>query len=104
MVYYQMPGRASVVGIGIERRIVYFARPGPANTQTTLELALDRARTLGLKHIVVASITGKGALRLAKMAEGGANGSVPIVTNPLNPASKKCEGIRLLRACCVNED
>lgn len=70
MVYYQMPGKASVAGIGIERRIVYFERPGPADTQRTLELALDRARELGLKHIVVASITGKGALRLARMAKG----------------------------------
>ncbi len=47
MVYYQMPGKASVVGIGIERRIVYFARPGPANTLVDLGKNLENVERIG---------------------------------------------------------
>jgi uncharacterized protein len=43
---------------------VYFAEKGPANTDTVIELALQRARELGIGHIVVASNSGETARKL----------------------------------------
>lgn len=59
---------------------VYFDKPGPQNTEKTLEVALKRAEELGIRHIVVASTTGKtGAAAVAKL--GGANRNVIVVTH-----------------------
>ena len=46
---------------------VYFERPGPENTDKTLELALKRARELGIKHVVVASTTGETGVKAAEV-------------------------------------
>jgi hypothetical protein len=60
--------------------VTYFEQPGPQNTERTLEVALDRARALGLGHVVVASDTGKSAR--AALAQFGADFEVVVVTNP----------------------
>ncbi len=44
-----------------EKKIVYFKKPGKENTETTLKLAFERARELGIKYIVVASSYGETA-------------------------------------------
>lgn len=48
----------------MEERIVYFEQPGKGNTETTLKLALERAKARGIKKIVLASTIGDTA-RLA---------------------------------------
>ena len=59
---------------------VYFAEPGPQNTDATLEAAFSRADELGLTRVVVASDTGKSARAvLARFASGF---QVTVVTNP----------------------
>lgn len=44
---------------------MYWPAKGPANTEVTLKLAVQRARELGISRIVVASCSGKTALLLA---------------------------------------
>jgi uncharacterized protein len=50
-----------------EAKILYFERPGPANTAEILNAAVERAVSLGVQHIVIASSTGATA-RLAMTA------------------------------------
>ncbi len=45
----------------------YFEKPGPANTETTLQAAQERAAELGIRQLVLASNTGKTALAAAEM-------------------------------------
>ncbi len=40
---------------------MYFEKPGRENTDKTVELAVNRAKDLGIRHIVVASNTGETA-------------------------------------------
>ncbi|MGC9318871.1 MAG: pyruvate kinase alpha/beta domain-containing protein [Armatimonadota bacterium] len=47
-----------------------FARPGPENTEATLEVAVERAGALGLGQMVVASSTGRTALEAARLFSG----------------------------------
>ncbi len=49
--------------------ITYFERPGPANTEATIELVKQRATELGLQHVVVATTTGRTALAVAEALE-----------------------------------
>jgi hypothetical protein len=44
-----------------EAKILYFERPGPANTTEILNAAVERAVQLGIRFIVVASSTGASA-------------------------------------------
>ncbi len=46
----------------IERRIVYFERPGYNNTMDTLRLAVERCEELGINYLVVASSSGETAM------------------------------------------
>ena len=48
----------------------YFERPGKENTVETLVAARDRAKTLGIRQIVVASTHGFTALEAARVFEG----------------------------------
>jgi len=48
----------------MEEKVVYFEEPGKANTETTLKLALERAKARGIKKVVMASTLGDTA-RLA---------------------------------------
>ncbi|HXL02209.1 MAG TPA: pyruvate kinase alpha/beta domain-containing protein [Candidatus Atribacteria bacterium] len=51
-----------------EKKIWYFPYPGPDNTSVTLDIALERAKELGIKYIVVASRSGDTALSLERKA------------------------------------
>lgn len=54
----------------MEKKIFYFARPGKENTDQTLRLAIERAKELGIEHLVVASSYGDTALKAIEMADG----------------------------------
>ncbi|MBO8169447.1 MAG: hypothetical protein H0Z35_09725 [Thermoanaerobacteraceae bacterium] len=41
-----------------------FEKPGPKNTEKVIELAVKRAKELGIEHVVVASTTGRTAEQL----------------------------------------
>ena len=50
---------------------IYFDRPGPANTDLTIRFGVKRAVELGIRYLVVASLTGSSALKLAKYVRDG---------------------------------
>ncbi len=54
----------------IERKIVYFEKPGKQNTEQTLKLAIERCEELGIKYLVVASSTGETAKKALEMLKG----------------------------------
>jgi len=47
----------------MELTVHYFEKPGPQNTDITLRAALERARALGIRQVVVASSHGETARR-----------------------------------------
>ncbi|MDQ7778159.1 MAG: pyruvate kinase alpha/beta domain-containing protein [Planctomycetota bacterium] len=49
---------------------MYFDEFGPKNTETTLKLAFERAVKDGVKHVVIASTTGRTAKRAVELAAG----------------------------------
>ena len=49
---------------------MYFDKPGKDNTRQTLELAARRAKELGIKEAVVASITGDTAYKAIEIFDG----------------------------------
>jgi hypothetical protein len=51
----------------MEEKIVYFEQPGMENTETTLQLAAERAKARGIKKIVVASTRGEVAKQAARL-------------------------------------
>jgi len=53
-----------------EKTITYYEEPGEANTETTLLLAKDRAESLGIRNIVVASTTGRTGARASQVFKG----------------------------------
>ncbi len=53
------------------KRIVYFEKPGRENTEQTLKFAIERARELGIKYIVVASSYGDTARKAVEMVDEG---------------------------------
>ncbi len=57
---------------GESKKTFYFKRPGPVNTEKTLELGIDRGLNLGIKSFVVPSIKGKSASKAAKLCQGTA--------------------------------
>ena len=57
----------------------YFGTPGPKNTEPTLEAARERAKTLGIKKIVISSCTGKTAFKALDMF--GKDLSLVVVTH-----------------------
>lgn len=54
----------------IERRIWYFEKPGAQNTEATLKLAVERAKELGIKYLVVASSYGETARKALDLLSG----------------------------------
>lgn len=56
--------------MGVERKIVYFSRPGPENTDDVLRMAKARAEELGINTIVVASTTGDTAVKATEIFQG----------------------------------
>ena len=56
----------------MELRTLLFDQPGPYNTDATLQIALERAKALGIKQAVVASSHGGTAAKAARLfAIGG---------------------------------
>ncbi|NOX45331.1 MAG: hypothetical protein GXO72_06340 [Caldiserica bacterium] len=55
---------------GFERKVVYFRYRGEINTRWVLELARDRALELGIGVMVVASETGRSALKALEVLRG----------------------------------
>jgi hypothetical protein len=51
-------------------KTVYFEETGAKNTEETLKLAKDRAETLHIKNIVVASTTGKTGAKASEIFKG----------------------------------
>jgi len=66
---------------------MYWRSPGPENTRPTLELALARAKELGIKHIVVASNTGETVEPLLEMGAIEAGINVVCVTHHVGHAA-----------------
>jgi hypothetical protein len=66
---------------GVARPTFYFHNRGEVNTQKALELARDRALELGIEKMVVASETGRSALRTLKVLEG-TDIQLVVVTHP----------------------
>jgi hypothetical protein len=54
----------------MERKIVYFEKPGPTNTNETLRLAAEAAKARGIDKIVIASTRGVTAQRAAALFAG----------------------------------
>ena len=54
----------------IEEKIVYFEKSGEQNTETTLDLALERAQARGVKKLVLASTRGVTARLAARLLAG----------------------------------
>ncbi len=50
----------------MEKSILYLDSVGEANTEAVIEAAAKRAAELGISHIVVASTSGKTALKMAQ--------------------------------------
>jgi len=56
----------------VEKKITYFEKPGPSNTEETLRLALEEATLRGVKKVVLASTRGRTArLAAARFAGTG---------------------------------
>ena len=53
--------------MAIEMKTVYFEKRGPKNTDETLQLARERADTLGIRDIVVASSTGATGVKASEV-------------------------------------
>jgi len=49
---------------------LYFKNPGPENTEKTIEEARRKVKELGIKYIVVPSITGDSAIKVAEKFKG----------------------------------
>jgi hypothetical protein len=54
----------------MEKKIIYFEKPGPQNTEKTISIAKDRADEIGVKDVVVATNHGKTALETKKAFKG----------------------------------
>jgi hypothetical protein len=57
-----------IMSQGVEKKIFYFDKKGPDNTDKTLDLALACCRDRGINKIVVASSRGQTALKLHSKA------------------------------------
>jgi hypothetical protein len=62
---------------------MYFEKPGPVNTEETLQLAFEHGRRLGLDEVVVASTKGQTAYKAMEIFEGFARSFV-------SPGAFKC--------------
>ncbi|WP_456327598.1 pyruvate kinase alpha/beta domain-containing protein [Archaeoglobus sp.] len=53
----------------IERKIVYFDKPGYMNTEATLKLAVERCEELGIRYLVVASSSGETGMKAYELVK-----------------------------------
>lgn len=54
----------------VERRDIYFQKPGAANTDEVINAVVKRAKETGINKIVVASDSGETALQLVERVKG----------------------------------
>ena len=54
----------------MERKITYFEKPGPTNTEATLRLAAEEAAQRGVRRVVLSSTRGDTAKRAAALFAG----------------------------------
>jgi hypothetical protein len=54
----------------MELKTVYFENPGEENTDEVLRIARERAAEMGIKTVVVASVTGKTAVKAMEALKG----------------------------------
>jgi len=54
----------------MEKKIVYFDEPGPRNTDAVIEAVKERLSDSHVKYVVVASESGRTALKVAKSLKG----------------------------------
>jgi hypothetical protein len=54
----------------VQQTIVYFEKPGPTNTDTTLRLAVEQAKLRGIGKVILASTRGVTAKRAAALLAG----------------------------------
>lgn len=50
----------------LERKILYFEKPGPHNTDSVIDAVKERAEKGDVRYVVIASISGKTALKIAE--------------------------------------
>jgi len=74
---------------GTEGKVLYFEKKGTVNTDRALEIALACCEDKGIKKVVVASSTGKTALRLREKAKA----SVEIIAVTYGAGSKYREEV-----------
>jgi len=60
----------SVVSAVIEKSVFYCESPGNANTEPTLSHAKERAKSLGIRNIVVASTSGRTGVKACEAFKG----------------------------------
>jgi hypothetical protein len=70
----------------LERKIIYFEKKDPSNTQKTLEESRKRAEELGVKDIIIATTHGATGLKAAEVFQGL---KVNIVAVSISEAFKK---------------
>jgi hypothetical protein len=54
----------------MESKVVYFENPGEGNTDEVLRIIRARAKEMGINKIVIASVTGKTAVKAAEALKG----------------------------------
>jgi len=67
-----------------QKEIVYFAEPGPHNTDHVLQLAKKRVQELGIRRVVIASQAGVTVKKFLEIA-GNLALDIVAVTNPKGP-------------------
>ena len=75
--------------LGVVKPAFYFHHRGEINTQKALELARDRALELGIKKMVVASETGRSALKALKVLNGTGIQLIVVTHPPATTAGPK---------------
>jgi len=70
---------------------MYFEKPGPENTERTLELAINACKERGIKHLVVASTFGATAKQALEMIRAGDLKLVVVTHNYGFSEEGKCE-------------
>ncbi len=56
--------------MSVERKVVYFEKPGKEHTEATLRIAVDAAKERGIDTVLVSSTTGYTAEKAAEMFKG----------------------------------
>jgi hypothetical protein len=70
---------------------MYFEKPGPGNTDRTLEIAVHACKERGIKHLVVASTVGDTAKKALNLIKGSDISLVVVTHNYGFSEEGKCE-------------